>query len=104
MVLHFWQKPLSQWQLSAAGAVLRSALLQDRPAFADCELDFISVPLLEFPPSRRFERYTWAKLKPLNANDLLRFWKQFCAAWSDYKSREPREVKRRRPPDLLTGR
>ena len=96
MVLHFWRKPLSEWQLSAAGAVLRSALLQHEPKFADCELDFISMPLPESASHRRFEHYSWAKLRPLSDKDLHRFWKQFCAAWSDYKSRGPREIKRRR--------
>jgi hypothetical protein len=104
MVLHFWQKPLSDWQLSAAGAVLQSALLQHQPEFANCEIDFISVPFPEFAPHRRFEHYNWTKLKPLNDNDLQRFWNQFCDAWSIYKRREPREIRRRRPPDMFARR
>jgi hypothetical protein len=55
MVLHFWQKPLSAWQLGAAGAVLRSALTQQQPAFANYEIDFVSVPLPEFARERRLE-------------------------------------------------
>jgi hypothetical protein len=104
MVLHFWRTPLSDWQLSAAGAILRLALLQHQPKFADCGIDFISVPLPEFAPHRRFEHYSWIKLKPLNDEDLQRFWKQFCQAWSAYKSRAPREIRRRRPPDMFARR
>lgn len=101
MVLHFWQKPLSGWQLGAAGAVLRSALREQQPQFANCEVDFISVPLPEFATSRRFEHYGWAKLKPLPDKELQRFWKQLCTAWDEYQRREPREIKRRRPPDMF---
>jgi hypothetical protein len=101
MVLHFWQKPLTDWQLGAAGAVLRSALVQGQPEFARCELDFVSVSLAEFATRRQFKHYTWAKIRPLSEADLNRFWKQFCAAWSEYKRRKPRVIKRRRLPDMF---
>jgi hypothetical protein len=101
MILHFWLKPLSAWQLSAAAAVLRTALLRHQPEYSDCELDFISVSLHEPASQRRFERYGWAKLKPLDETDLGRFWKQCCGAWTDYRSRGPREFRRKRDGDLF---
>lgn len=104
MVLHFWITPLSEWQLSAAGAVLRSALLRQKPQYSSCEIDFISVALPDTAPQRRFERYNWSKLKPLGPQDLDRFWKQFLAAWSEYQRRGPREIKRKRAPSLFDKR
>lgn len=104
MVLHFWRKPLTQWQLGAAGAVIRSALTQHHPEFAGCEIDFISVPLPESASRRRFELHNWTTLKPLDDKNLRRFWKQFCDAWSVYQGQEPREIRRRRSPDLFGGR
>jgi hypothetical protein len=101
MVLHFWRTPLSQWQLSAAGAVLRSALHQNQPDFAECELDFISVSLAGASKQRRFEHFDWGKLKPLSEKELHRFWRQFCAAWSNYKSRGPRKIRRKSHPGMF---
>jgi len=101
MVLHFWQTPLSTWQLSAAGAVLRAALARNQPDYSNCELDFISVSVPGATSQRRFERYSWAKLKPLNDADLSRFWKQFCTAWSEYQSKGPRQFRRKRQSDMF---
>ena len=69
MVLHFWRTPLSAWQLGAAAAVLQAALVRHRPEYSNCELDLISVS----GSPRRFERYSWEKLKPLKEADLLDF-------------------------------
>jgi len=104
MILHFWRQPLSDWQLGAASAVLRAALLTHQPDYAMCEIDFISVPHPEASPRRRFEHYDWAKLRPLDNKNLHRFWKQFCGAWSVYQNQEPREIKRRRSADLFGRR
>jgi hypothetical protein len=101
MVLHFWQKPLSQWQVNAAGAVIQSALATHQRDYLGREIDFISVSLPERASSRRFERYDWTKVKPLTEAELARFWKQLLAAWSEYQRREPRAIRRRRDPDMF---
>ncbi|HYS47793.1 MAG TPA: hypothetical protein VEM36_03340 [Xanthobacteraceae bacterium] len=101
MVLHFWRKPLSDWQLSAAGAVIRTALTYHQPQYLACELDFISVPFPEGGTRRRFDQYNWAKIKPLSDVDLKRFWKQFLAAWTVYHRKEPRVIRRRREPNMF---
>jgi hypothetical protein len=101
MILHFWLTPLSTRQLSVAAAVLRKALLRQRPEYLGCELDFISVSQPETHSERQFVRYGWAKLNPLNDADLGRFWRQFCLAWSEYQSRGPREFRRRRQAELF---
>jgi len=101
MILHFWQTPLSSWQLSAAAAVIRSALLRQHPQYSACEIDFISASLSPYGPHRRFEQYNWSKLKPLGDDDLRRFWKQFLTAWSEYQHRPPREIRRTRAPGLF---
>jgi hypothetical protein len=101
MVLHFWRKPLTSWQLGAAAAVLRLALVRQRPGYSGYELDFISVSEHEATSERRFERYGWTALKPLDEQDLSRFWKQFCGAWSEYQKIGPREFRRRRQESML---
>ena len=101
MVLHFWQTPLSPWQLSAAGAVIRTAISQNQRQHSSCEIDFVSIPLPEGTLRRRFERYNWAALNPLDEVDLGRFWKQLLNAWAVYQRKEPREIRRRREPDML---
>jgi hypothetical protein len=101
MVLHFWRAPLSEWQLSAAGAVIRSAIYDQQPQYRSCEIDFISIPLPEFAFRRRFERYNWTKLKPHNAAEMARFWRQFLAGWTEYQRKGPREIKRKRAVGLF---
>lgn len=101
MILHFWQTPLSPRQLSAAAAVLRKALLRHQPKYLDCELDFISVSQPANLSRRRFDRYNWSTLKPLTDHEFGRFWHQFSSAWSEYQRRGPREISRRRYPDMF---
>jgi hypothetical protein len=101
MVLHFWQAPLFQRQLGAAAAVLRSALHNDQPQYSSCEIDFISVAFSQFGSSRRFERYNWTRLKPLDGDELHRFWQQFLIAWSHYHLTGPREIRRKRSASLF---
>jgi hypothetical protein len=101
MVLHFWQTPLSERQLSAAGAVLRSALHNEQQQYSACEVDFISVAQSQFGGQRRFDHYNWTKLKPLRGDELARFWRPFLLAWSDYQRRGPREIRRKRPQSLF---
>jgi hypothetical protein len=101
MVLHLWKTPLSDWQLSAASAVLKSVLLDQQPQYSACELDFISVSNSNPALERRFKQYNWTKLKPLNEHELARFWRQLLAAWSEYQRRPPREIRRKHLPSLL---
>jgi len=101
MVLHFWRTPLSSWQLSAAGTVLQSAIRKHQPEYQFCEIDFISVPFPEFASRRRFERHTWAKLKPHDEAAMVRFWNRLLEAWTDYQRRGPREIKRKRTAGLF---
>ncbi len=101
MVLHFWQTPLSSWQLSAAATVLRASLFKAYPQYSSSELDFISVSLDSFADRRRFERLNWTKLKPLDDEQLTRFWKKFLRAWSDYQRRPPRVIRHHREPTLF---
>jgi hypothetical protein len=101
LVLHFWQAPLSTWQLGAAASVLRSALLQNEPQYSSCEIDFISVAFSPFSNRRWFECHNWVKLNPLNANELRRFWQRFLEAWVHYHRMGPREIRRKRAADLF---
>lgn len=101
MVLHFWQASLSDRQLAAAAAVLRTALLTSQPQYTSCEIDFVSIAFFQSGNRRRFERYNWVKLKPLKEAELSRFWRHFAAAWSQYQSMEPREVTPRRVKGLF---
>lgn len=104
MILHFWQTPLSERQLSAAAAILRNALTRHRPEYLTCELEFVSVALAANGSVRRFKRYGWDRIRPLSDIELQRFWKPFCDAWSDYKRRGPRQIRRRRDPGLFDRR
>jgi hypothetical protein len=79
---------------------MKSALLKEHPQYASCEIDFISVPTSRFG-HRRFEQHNWIKLKPLGDEKLARFWKQFLAAWTQYRRQGPREIRRRSSPDLF---
>jgi hypothetical protein len=101
LVLHFWQVPLSTWQLGAATAVLRVALLNGQPQYSSCEIDFVSVAFPRLSNRRRFERYNWVKLKLLDPSELGRFWQRFLEAWSHYQRIGPREIRRRRTVDLF---
>jgi hypothetical protein len=96
LVLHFWQTSLSQWQLSAAAAVIRSALQTQMPQLASCEIDFISVASSLTGDRREFQRFNWTRLKALSQTELDRFWKQFLAAWSQYQRGGPRIIKRKK--------
>lgn len=95
LILHFWQTPLSQWQLGAAASVLRGAIASRYPQYSACEIDFISVAFSQMGQGRRFERYNWMRLKPLSISEIDRFWKQFLAGWSRYQRQGPREIARR---------
>ena len=99
LVLHFWQTAFSEWQLSAAAAVLRHAL--DDHEYAASEIDFISVPFSEALNRRRFEIYNWRTLKPLQSDELKRFWDRFISAWSEYQYKGPRAIKVRRHKTLF---
>ena len=101
LVLHFWQAPLSERQLGAAAAVLRSALHNDQPQYSSCEIDFISVAFSQFGSGRRFERYNWTRLKALDEDELHRFWQQFLVAWSHYHRIGPRKIRRKRSASLF---
>jgi hypothetical protein len=102
MVLHFWQKPLSQWQLGAAAGILIAAMQRDQPLLTSLEIDFISVSKPEDRPQRRFQRLGWAELGPLYGDELQRFLKRFCDAWERYKKRQPRLIKLRQAgPNFL---
>ncbi len=101
LILHFWQASFSQWQLSAAGAVLRSALLDQLPQYAACEIDFISVPFVETANGRRFDKYSWTKLRPLNESETNRFWNRFLSAWTDYQRGPSRVIRLKRGPTLF---
>ena len=101
LILHVWQTPLSQWQMSAAGAVLRSVMKDQLPQHESSEVDFISVSLSPSATRRQFERLNWNKLKPLPQAELDRFWSRFLDAWSQYQRKEPREIKRRRDRGLF---
>lgn len=101
MALHFWRTQLSERQLSAAAAVLRTVIYNEQQQYSACEIDFISVSQSRFGGQRRFDRYNWTKLKPLSEDELARFWKPFVLAWSDYQRRGPREIIRKRPRSLF---
>ncbi len=101
MVLHFWKRPLLPRQLGAAGATLQRALIESRFDPSNYELDFISVSQPENATRRQFRIYNWKNIKPLNDKALARFWKLLIDAWSDYKRRPLRRIKRRNDDRLL---
>lgn len=101
MVLHFWEKPLSAWQLSAAGAILRTALRGYYPDYVACDLDFVSVSVPPNLSMRQFKNYNWTDLQPLDERQLGRFLKHLCEAWSVYQSKAPRKLSRRRGADFF---
>ena len=95
LVLHFWQTALSPRQLSAAGAVLRSALMTCRPQLLGLEIDFISVAIPERLDVRKFQNFGWKQLAPLDEMELLKFSQQIAGAWLAYRRIGPREIRRR---------
>lgn len=95
MVLHFWLTPLSPRQLSAAAAVLEAGLVRCHPRLQKCEIDFITVSKPELASGRRFQKYNWSKLQPLDDDALTSFFEPLCKAWSDYKKRGPRKIRGR---------
>ena len=99
LVLHFWQTPFSDWQLSAAAAVLRQVLADYE--YGASEIDFISVPFSEVSNRRRFELYSWRKLKVMPPDELKRFWDRFISAWNEYQHKGPRAIKVRRDKTLF---
>jgi hypothetical protein len=102
MVLHFWQKPLSLWQLSAAAGILIAGMQEDKPLLASLEIDFISVAKPEDRPKRQFQRFGWTDLDPLYGDELQRFLRRFCDAWEKYKKRGPRLIRlRHMQPNFL---
>lgn len=101
LVLHFWRSPLTQWQLSAAAAIIQSVMAREFPNQGEHEIDFISVPFMETKNAREFQRYNWSRLRPLNHAELDRFWNQFLSAWAEYQKRGPRKIDKRRPPDMF---
>ena len=102
LLLHFWEAPLSARQLRAAAAVIKAAIQLELPQFAACEIDFVSVPFCESRNSREFNRYTWGRLKPLNEEEMNRFWSQLLRAWQDYQKLGPRKLPRKETKDLFS--
>ena len=101
MILHFWQRPLSDWQLSAAAAILIAALKRHDPACLSLDIDFVSVAVPDYSAGRRLRVYDWYSLKPLDDDGLSRFLHRLCAAWAAYQCREPRVIKSRHNRDLF---
>jgi len=101
LVLHFWREPLSAWQLSAAAAILMSAMKRDKPTCVDLDLDFISVAVPDHSAKRRLRAYNWDTLKRLDDDELRRFLQRLCDAWVEYQNRGPRAYKPRLHPDLF---
>jgi len=101
MVLHFWRQPLSDWQRSAAAAILITALKKDNPAYMWLDLDFISVAIPDHSTARRLRLYNWHTLKVLDDEGLSRFLERLCNAWAAYQRRGPRVTKPRRQPGLF---
>jgi hypothetical protein len=95
LVLHFWRNPLTPRQLSAAGAILRLALLQNRREFALLELDLISAAIPEGSEARRFVNYHWKQLAPLTEDELFKFSQKLRSAWKAYQLIGPRKIKQR---------
>jgi hypothetical protein len=101
MILHFWQRPLSDWQLSAAAAILVAAMKRDNPACLSLDIDFLSVAIPDYSAGRRLRVYDWYTLKPLDDEGLSRFFDRLCEAWAAYQRREPRVIKSRHNRSLL---
>jgi hypothetical protein len=101
MILHLWESALSNWQLSAAGAILLSALRQHKPECASLKLDFISIAVPPHRDKRQLQVYSWESLQPLDDVGLFRFFQRLCAGWKEYRRRGPRPIKKRAQPDLF---
>ncbi len=95
LVLHFWLKPLSDWQIKAALAILVEAMKRDNHECLTLDIDFISVARPEHSARRQFQLYDWYKLRPLDEGELDDFLQRLCAGWQKYRSRALREVKLR---------
>ena len=103
MVLHFWRKPLSPWQLSAASAIIKRCINADETSYSNYGIDFIAVSIPKSATSRRFENRDWTHLSPLNQRELDRFWSTFIAGWNLYieSSDNSRKGRRRRDRELF---
>jgi hypothetical protein len=95
MVLYFWKKPLSSWQLRAVAAILQSCLDRFQRHLSFSKIEFISVAEEGNPSQRRLHSYNWEDLQPLSEDGLQHFLQRFCKAWRIYQSLPPRERKRR---------
>ena len=95
MIFYFWKRPLSQWQLSAAAAILQTCLDRSQRHLSFAGIEFISVAEEGNPLQRRFRSYNWEALQPLTQDHLEHFLERFCKAWRTYKSLPPREIRRR---------
>jgi hypothetical protein len=102
MCLHVWETPLSEFQLSGAGGILRRAIANHVPELIGCELEFISIPLREGRGTRRLIRLDWYRLRPFEDKQLQRFLALLQQAWEEYQRRGPRKFRRRSSPDLFT--
>ena len=100
-VLHAWKKPLSEWQRGAFARILRDSLLEYQPDYANLEIDLISVAASEHSSNRKFEKYNWSALKPLDNQSLQRFLNQLLSAWDEYHKRGPRKFYPRRTGELF---
>ncbi len=101
LVLHFWETALKPRQLKAAATALKKAIQQQQKAYADCDLDFVSLSIPEGNSSRRFKCYSWSELKPLTFTELDKFWAPLCSAWKKYKAEGPRFFTKRGPPTMF---
>jgi hypothetical protein len=101
MVLHMWEEPLSEFQLSGAAGILRQAIAEHAPELSGCELEFVSIPLPAGRETRRLIRLDWKRLKPFEHEQLEQFLAFLLEAWKEYQRRGPRKVRRRNTPDLF---
>jgi hypothetical protein len=102
LVLHLWRTPLTEYQQSAAAALLRHAIQDHATELGSYELDFVSTSYNSTGLRREFRCLDWKRIRPLDDGGLARFWNRFIKAWDTYQKRPPKpHSKKPKPGSLL---
>lgn len=97
-----WEKPLNETQLSVAGGIIRRAIPNFYPQYADCEIDFVSTHMDQIANKRTIRISNWSKITPLDSPQLDNVLSALRIAWREYRALPPRTIIRNRPRDLLS--
>ena len=101
LLLHVWDRPLSDRQVRAAISILKRTLADQAPEYAYRDLEFVTVSTPPLSAQRSCKVYGWKTLPHMEDDELSRFLLALSDAWQTYRSIGPRPVRRRGPPRLL---